>query len=413
MDMLDGERGPGTASSPVNLVDPDLYAAGDPFAVWRWLRENRPVHWHEPTHMPGFWAVSRYDDVRAVLHDPATFSSASGILLRPQAQGVDPGGGRTLALTDPPRHGQLRQVVARWFAAPSVRALEERMRETVRLVLRRAVERETVDFVTDVAARLPLYVICGLLGAAPDDYEQLFVMTSRAFGDEDAVSRSAAHTEILRYFMRLVAERRRTPHDDLVGALVTAAVGDARLTTQEILLSCDNLLVAGTENVRLSASGGMQAFLTEPAQWARLVTNPRLASSAVEEILRYTSPATHIMRTATTATRLGDRPIEAGERVVVWLPSANRDERIFDAPERCDIERSPNRHVALGSGEHFCLGALLARLQLRVLFEELAHSVDVEPDGPPRRLRSIVVNGLAELPVRMTYRAEASGTGPR
>lgn len=389
----------------VDLVDPDLYARGDPFPVWRWLRNNDPVHRHGATHLPPFWAVTRYDDVKAVLRDPSTYSSAGGILLRPEAQGRDPGGGRTFALTDPPRHAVLRRVVEKWFAAPSVRALEQRMRETVRVVIRRAVERETCDFVAEVAARLPLYVICGMMGAPDEDHERLFTLTSRAFGDEAAASRSAAHTEILRYFVKLAAQRTRDPRDDLVSALVTATVDGGRLTTQEVLLNCDNFLVGGTENVRLSASGGMHAFLTRPAQWARLVADPGLAPIAVEEILRYTSPATHLMRTAVTPTRLRDQHIEAGDRVVVWIPSANRDERVFDDAETFDIGQGPQRHLALGSGEHFCIGSLLARSELTVLFEELARAVRIEQAGPAQRLRSIVVNGLAELPVRLSYRS--------
>lgn len=389
----------------VNLVDPDLYAHGDPFPAWRWLRDNEPVHRHQATHLPAFWAVTRYDDVKAVLRDTSAYSSAGGILLRPAAQGTDPGGGRTFALTDPPRHTLMRRVVERWFAAPSVRALEHRMRETVRAVIRRAVEREACDFVAEVAARLPLYVICGIMGAPGEDHERLFALTRRAFGDEAAASRSAAHTEILRYFVKLAAERTREPREDLVSALVTTTVDGRRLTTQEVLLNCDNFLVGGTENVRLSASGGMHAFLARPAQWARLVADPGLAAAAVEEILRYTSPATHLMRTAVTATTLRTQHIEAGDRVVVWLPSANRDERSFEDPETFDIGRRSQRHLALGSGEHFCIGSLLARSELTVLFEELAGAVRVEPDGPVRRLRSIVVNGLAELPVRLSYRS--------
>jgi cytochrome P450 len=401
-----------TGTPAINLVDPDLYAEGDPFAAWSWLRAHDPVHRHAPTHLPAFWALTRYDDVRTVFRDARTFSSAHGILLRPREQGSDPGGGRTLALTDPPRHGQLRRIIEHWFATPSVRGLEDRMRSTVRAVIDRAVEQETCDFVTEIAARLPLYVICGLMGVPAEDHDKLFQLTCRAFGAEEALRRSAAHIEIMRYFVMLAARRARDPRDDLVSALATATIEGTRLSTEDVLLNCDNLLVGGTENVRLTVSGGMHAFLTHPAQWSLLVEDPGLMPGAVEEVLRFTSSATHIMRTATAPVDLRDRRIAAGDQVTLWLPSANRDEAVFEDPDRFDIRRTPNRHLTLGSGEHFCVGSLLARSQLRVLFEELAANVHIEQTGPVRRLRSIVVHGLAELPVRLAYLAR-SGTAHR
>ncbi|WP_282701153.1 cytochrome P450 [Streptomyces sp. CC219B] len=386
----------------INLVDPDLYAYGDPFASWRVLRREDPVYWHRPTDLPGFWALTRYDDIRAVYRDAETFSSANGILLRPESDGPDPGGGRTLALTDPPRHQQIRALVAHWFDTRSVRRLEADMRSTVRDVIMRAAEQETCDFVTEIAARLPLYVICGLMGVPDSERELVFALTKQAFGAQDARSRSVAHQEIMRYFIGLMFERRQNPSDDLVSLLVTGMVDGRPLIDEDVLLNCDNLLVGGTENVRLAVSGGMQAFLEHPDQWRRLGTDPGLLPTAVEEVLRWTSSATHIMRTATRPVELHGRTIEAGDRVTLWNPSANRDERVFDAPDRFDITRRPNRHIALGSGEHFCIGALLARAEMKVLFSELLDCLDtIEPAGPAIRLSSIVVNGLERLPVRM------------
>ncbi|GAA0914191.1 cytochrome P450 [Virgisporangium aurantiacum] len=387
----------------INLVDPDLYEHGDPHAVWRWLRVHDPVHWHPPTHLPGFWAVTTYDNVRAVYRDHARFSSAAGILLRPESHGRDPGGGRTLALTDPPRHGELRAVVDRWFATTSVRAMEPPMRSAAARIVRDAVERGSCDFVFDVAARLPLQVICTLMGVPDSDHEAMFAMTSRAFGAGRAEDRSTAHFEILQYFEALVADRTRRPGDDLVSALVTAMVGGRRLSLDEVLLNCDNLIVGGTENVRLAAAGGMLALMDHPAQWQLLRDEPGLVRGAVEEVLRWTSPATHIMRTATVPVMLDGRRIATGDRVTLWNPSANRDDAVFPGADRFDVRRSPNRHLSLGSGEHLCIGALLARVELRILFEVLAaHVARIEPDGRATRLRSVVVNGLERLPVRLT-----------
>jgi cytochrome P450 len=386
----------------VNLVDPKLYSDGDPYAVWRWLRINDPVHWHQPTELPAFWALTTYEDVRAVYQDPATFSSAQGILLRPKEYGADPGGGRTLALTDPPRHHQLRALVDDWFTVRSVRVLEAEMRTVARDVIGRALEREKCDFVAEIAGRVPLYVIASMMGIPRSDWELIFKLTSSAFGADDATGRSLAHLDILQYFTDLVEIRRKAMSDDLVSALIDGEIDGKKLTLSEILLNCDNLLVGGTENTRIAASGGMLAFIEHPDEWRALAEDPELLNSAVEEVLRWTSTATHIMRTATRPVRIRDRQIAAGDRITLWNPSANRDEDVFAEPDQFNIRRRPNRHLALGSAEHFCLGGMLARVELRLLYQEvLRNTTLVELDGMPVKLSSIVVNGLERLPVRL------------
>jgi cytochrome P450 len=386
----------------INLTDPKLYSHGDAHAVWRWLRRNDPVRWHPPADLPGFWILTRYDDVRAVYRDPDTFSSARGILLRPESHGSDPGGGRTLALTDPPRHRRLRTVVDDWFVLRSVRTLEAEIRDVARVVVMRALERERCDFVTEIAARVPLYVICNMMGVPRDDWERLFTWTNQAFGAADALERRLAHLDILRYFEELLTDRVKCPAGDLVSALATADVDGVKLTQEDILLNCDNLLVGGTENTRIAAAGGMLAFLEHPAQWRALAEDRSLLSTAVEEVLRWTSTATHIMRTATRPVVVRGRKIGAGERVTLWNPSANRDESVFEHPDNFNVRRQPNRHLALGAGEHFCLGGTLARAELRLLYEELLRNTEsIEPDGAPVLLGSIVVNGLERLPVEL------------
>jgi len=380
-----------------------LYSDGDPYAVWQWLRANDPVRWHPPMDLPGFWILTKYDDVRAVYRDPATFSSAGGIILRPEDHGNDPGGGRTLALTDPPRHRQLRAVVDDWFVLRSVRVLEAEMRDAAREVVMRAVEREICDFVTEVAARVPLYVICKMMGVPKEDWEYLFSLTNKAFGASDAMTRSLAHLEILEYFEILLTSRAKSPADDLVSSLVTAKIDGIKLTPDELILNCDNLLVGGTENTRIAAAGGMLAFLRHPAEWQALAATPALLDSAVEEVLRWTSTATHIMRTATRPVVIRDCHIEAGDRVTLWNPSANRDESVFAEADQFSVRRKPNRHLALGAGEHFCLGGTLARAELRLLYDELLrNTARIELDDVPVLLGSIVVNGPERLPVRLT-----------
>jgi cytochrome P450 len=390
----------------INLTDPDLYSHGDPHAAWRWLRENDPVHWHPPSgDFPGFWVLTKYDDVRAVYRDPATFSSAGGILLRPQAYGGDPGGGNTLALTDPPHHRKLRALVDDWFALRSIRALDAEMRDIAGDVVTRALERERCDFVAEIAARVPLYVICKMIGIPKNDWEDLFSLATNSFDAGDPAERRAAHLDILQYFEDLATTREKSPADDLVSVLATAKIDGRKLTADEVILNCDNLLVGGTENSRIAASGGMLAFIQHPDQWQALSTEPELLHTAVEEVLRWTSSATHLMRTATTPVTIRGRRIEAGGRVTLWNPSANRDESVFEDPDCFSVRRKPNRHIALGDGEHFCLGSALGRAELRLLYEELLRRTErIELDDAPVMLSSIIVNGPERLSVRLTPR---------
>jgi cytochrome P450 len=393
----------------IDLVDPALYSDGDPYEVWRWLRANDPVRWHPPGNFPGFWILTKYEDIRAVYRDPAAFSSAGGILLRPEGDGADPGGGRTMALTDPPRHRQLRSLVDEWFAVRAVRGLEPELRSVAHQVVAEAIERERVDFVSRVAARIPLYVICSMMGVPRSDWDYIFELTSQAFSATDIAVQRDAHMNILLYFTDLADARALKPMDDLVSVLATAEIEGSKLTPDELILYCDNLLVGGTENTRIAAAGGMLAFIQNPAQWHALSGQAELMAAAVEEVLRWTSTATHIVRTATRAGVIRGREIAVGDRVTLWNPSANRDEDIFVDPDRFDVRRQPNRHLALGAGEHFCLGSTLARTELLLLYSELLeHTETIEPDGTPVRLGSIVVNGLESLPVRIIAKREAA-----
>jgi cytochrome P450 len=242
-----------------------------------------------------------------------------------------------------------------------------------------------------------------MMGVPKEDWEEMFTLANLAFGADDADERSYAHMDIIRYFAGLLEARTKCPASDLVSALATARIADKNLTTDEILVNCDSLIVAGTETTRLAAAGGMLAFLQHPAEWRAIAEEPTLLPSAIEEVLRWTSTATHLMRTATRPVILRDRHIEAGERVTLWTPSANRDEAVFVDPDQFNIRRQPNRHLSLGAGEHFCLGAALAKAELRILYEELLRSTEhIELDGPPVLLGSIVVNGLQQLPVKMS-----------
>ncbi|MFE4367924.1 cytochrome P450 [Streptomyces sp. NPDC056835] len=386
---------------PEQLLDPEAHASDTAHLVWRLMREHDPVHWQPATELPPFWSLTRYEDIRAVYRDPRTFSSAQGVLLRPERLGDDPGGGLTLALTDPPRHKQMRSLVADRFSTRAVRGLRDYLRATARTLIERAIERGSCDFAHDIAGRLSLHAICRIMGIPEADHENLHVWTNEAF---HAHASLITHPRLMEYFAQFLSATADRPADDLVGDLVHGTVDGEPLTEEELLLNWENIMGA-TENGRLALIGGMLAFLEHPDQWRRLGEDRSLLPGAVEEVLRWTSSATHSMRTATRPHTIRGRRIEAGERVVLWLPSANRDEAVFREPYRFDISRNPNHHIALASGEHFCIGSTLARSEMSILFSELLDMVrTIEPDGPVTRLRSIAVNGPEALPVRVTAR---------
>jgi cytochrome P450 len=385
------------------LVDGATYRDELPLALWRQMREQAPVTWHEPGDFPGFWSVTRYEDVRTVLRDVETFSSAAGILLRPIEQGADPGGGRTMALSDPPRHTVIRGAIAGHFSPRHLRMLQESAATTARSIVRRATAAEKIDFVSDIAAVLPVEIICAFLDLPAEDRPRIVRWTNDAFCAGTARERSIAHMMILDYFTTLAGKRRSEPADDLVSVLATMEIDGHPMPVHEIVLNCDNLLVGGTENTRLAMTGGMAALLEHPEQWELLRTRfDEVADTALDEILRWTSSATHLMRQTTKRTELGGTVIEQGEFVVCWLPSANRDGEQFPDPDVFDIRRSPNRHLALGIGPHYCVGTQLAKLEMRAILRELTEQVaEIVPAGLPEHLDSIVVNGLRALPLTL------------
>ncbi|WP_284581908.1 cytochrome P450 [Streptomyces sp. 2P-4] len=386
------------------LLDGETHRSGDPYALWARLREQEPVLWHGPGEFPGFWSLTRYDEIDEVLRDARTYSSASGILLRPRAQGDDPGGNRTLALSEPERHRVLRGAVAGWFAPRNLRRLSDALDAQAERIVRDAVAAGRTDFVTGIAAVLPVEVVCTFLGIPERDRPDIVEWTTDAFCAGTATERTLAHLQILDYFGELAERRRAQPGDDLVSVLAAVHVDGRPLPVEDVVLNCDNLLVGGTENVRLAMSGGMLALLERPAQWELLRTGfEEVAGTAIEEILRWTSSATHLVRRAARDAVLGGRQVREGDLVVCWLPSANRDPAHFADPDAFDIRRTPNRHLALGAGPHYCVGSQLAKLEIRAVLREFVRQVrGVEPDGPPERLDSVVVGGLRTLPLRLT-----------
>jgi len=408
----DGARGASGVGRPmklehadptdVDLSDPNLYAFGNPHDVFRWLRVHAPVLWNPQSDGPGFWALSKYEDAVRVYIDPVTFSSTRGTQLGGSHARGEPGGGKMLALTDPPRHTEVRKLLSGGFSPRRVEQLEQTVRTVATELLERAVEAGRCEFVAEVAAGLPLSVICALMGVPSEDWDTMSRLASTAFGPTDPLRQSEAHQEILLYYMELVAERRRAPREDVVSVLVQGRVDGAPLSEEEILLNCDNIMLGGTEAVRHTLAAGLLAMIEHPEQWARLKTERGLVATAIEEILRWTTVPLHLLRTATRDVEIRGQLIRLGDAVAVWNLSANRDPEAFASADAFDIGRSPNRHLTLGIGPHFCLGASLARLELGVLFSELLKRVaHAELAGPVERLRSIVIHGIERLPVAL------------
>jgi cytochrome P450 len=403
-----------SATHGIDLSDPDLYATGRPHEAWSRLREHAPVHWNAEADGPGFWAVTTYELATQVYRDAARFSSAQGIVLREDRWAPDPAAGRMLALTDAPRHGKVRAIVNRAFTPRTIARLAVTASSVAQELVAAAVARDACEVVEDVAARLPVAMTCDLMGVPRDDWEHMYHLTRRAFGAGDPAYRTSpsarasaaeAHTEIMVYYGGLAAARRRAPRDDLVSALATGTVDGQRLRMSEILLNCDNLLVAGQETARHAIAGGLLALAAAPEQWHALRGDEHIVPTALEEILRWTSPGMHVLRTATCDVSLGEASVRAGDGVTVWNASANRDPAVFSGPDELDLRRSPNRHLALGVGPHYCLGAALVRLELTAMLgalRALVHQIEVV--GPVTRLRSNLIGGFTSVPMALHAR---------
>jgi cholest-4-en-3-one 26-monooxygenase len=397
------------AAPHIDLYDPGIYERGLPYDSFAYLRREAPVFWNPEPVGPGFWALTKYDDVVAVSRDPVTFSSYVGSAMLDE-QPPDALMQQQLMMLnqDPPDHTRLRSLVNRGFTPRMIGRLEDRVRELCRELVDELAAAGSTDFVHDVAAQLPLIVIADMLGAHETDRDKIFNWSNRMLGFDDPELQTspedgaAAAFEIFAYANELGKERRETPRDDIVTKLLQPDANGDVLTELEFDLFFVLLAVAGNETTRNAASGGMLAFLEHPDQWQRLQSDRTLLNSAVEEVLRWVTPVMEFRRTATRDAEIRGQLIRAGEKVVLFYGSANRDESVFTDPETFDIARDPNPHIAFGGGgPHFCLGTHLARLELRILFETLLdRTPGLELAGPVRRLRSNFINGIKEMAVR-------------
>jgi len=391
----------------INLNDLDQFVPGVPHEVFTELRRHEP-YWQDEPGGPGYWNFTRYDDVVLVNKDNSTFSSARRTALIHEMPEEQLGQQRMMMLNmDPPMHTRYRLLVNKGFTPRMVGQLEENARRMTNQIIDRALGMGEFDFVTDVAAELPLQVIADLMGVPQEDRHKVFDWSNRMIGSEDpeyhgsAEEAQLASMELFAYCHALCEDKKIDPHQDLMSILTSVEIDGERLSELEIDLFFMLLAVAGNETTRNLMAHGMLALLEHPDQYTELVADPSLAPSATEEMLRWGSPVMHFRRTVTKDTDINGFPVKDGDKVVIWYISANRDERVFDDPFEFNIHRTPNPHVAFGGGgPHFCLGANLARLEIKVMFEEVMRRLpNLVQAGPAQRLRSNFINGIKHLPV--------------
>ncbi|MGV9314994.1 cytochrome P450 [Streptomyces sp. NPDC003691] len=393
----------------VDLFDLDLYTSGDPHTVWDVMRAEAPLHHQLLPDGREFWSVTRYDDVCRVLGDHREFTSERGTVVTHLGQD-DVAAGRLMTSTDPPRHTEVRRAVGTRLTARAVAGWEDRIRQAIVRFLAPADDGGIWDL-AEQALRLPAIVTGPLLGIPERDWDELVRLTAMVTAPSDphfrhgseAATLAIAHHELVAYVTAWVGRRRAAGHGDgsLLDHLMTVRAGDAPLTDEEIALDGYSILLGANVTTPHTVSGTVQALTERPEQYDKARADPSLIPNLVEEGLRWTSAACNFMRYAVDDTRIAGGTVPAGGAVVAWIGSANRDERLFPSPHLFDITRAgAKRQIAFGFGPHFCIGAPLARLTLRVFFEELLQRFEsIEPAGEPRHLRSYFIAGLTRFPV--------------
>jgi cytochrome P450 len=388
---------------------------GYPFREWAWLREHDPVRWIEHPDYDPFWAITKHADLIELSKQPEVFQNGPRLAvfsnkIPPPPEAMI----RHLLNMDPPDHGEYRNVASKRFTPRAVQGWREKVERITAEVLDAAAARDGGDFVRDVSAPITIAVIAEMLGVPASDRALLFRWTNEVIAPEDPEFQTAgdpeatlekARTELFQYFDAMSRDRRNRPQDDIVSVVANATVGDAPLQSIELLSYYLLLVVAGNETTRNAMTGGMITFLENPGQWEKLRRHARLLDPAVEEIVRWITPVIQFCRTPTRDYTLRGRTIRAGQSACLFYASANRDEEVFEDPDVFRIDRTPNRHIGFGVGEHVCLGAHLARLELRTAFAALRERLEhAELAGPVERARSSFVGGIKRAPMRWTIR---------
>ncbi len=398
--------------SDIDLTDASVWEQAAPHEWFDRLRSESPVHWHEESDGPGFWALTRHEEVRRVSTAPLEFSSWVGGPLRldPPDDGLEQLRMVIIGM-DPPEHRDFRTIVSKAFTPKMISHLEDSLRAETKSVIDELKGKDRCEFVGDVAARIPMWSISELMGVPPEDRQRLYELSHALIDDQDPEIAPTPETkmegsaEIFAYAIEMAERERANPSGNLTSALLQAEVDGRRLTDMEYTLFFLFLIVAGNETTRTATSHGLLTLLDHPDSLDRLVADPSLMPSAVEEMLRWEPPIHHFRRTATSDTELGGQKIAKGDKVLMWYAGSNRDPSVFADPHTFLIDRSPNPQQSFGIGEHFCLGANLARLSLRILFTELLATIEnIELAAPPRRLHSNLINGVKEMRIRYDVR---------
>jgi cytochrome P450 len=371
--------------------------------VWQAARREHPVAWTTSASYDEFWSVTSHALAREVLQNPRQFASGSGMRLGANTRAVALASGRMLVVTDGADHRRLRAAHSAWLSSTAIDRIGSDIEHDVeKLVTDLVAAGGSFDAVKDLGAVVARQVLARVLGIPHADWAELGRLTDAAYATNVAEEAAEAHGELLMYLNDLLQQRRSNPQDDFVTALAQTTVDGRRLADDEILLNLDGMLTGGLETTPLAVSGALVAFAQDPACWQRLREHPELFNCAVEEMLRWTSPPAHVMRTATADIPLGEAKIRSGDRIVVWIPSANRDEVVFSDAERFVVDRKPNPHLSFGGGPHYCVGAVLARIELRCLLTVLARLISsIAVTGRQERRRSNFLHGfqIAEVTI--------------
>ncbi len=403
-----------------DIASHDTYLSGVPHATFARLRRDEPVSWWDEKDGSGFWAVTSYEDCLRVSQDVDTFTSARGIRLE-EMEPDQLEARRTLMELDPPEHTRQRRLLSRGFTRRTVETYEEAIRALAASVLDQAVPKGEFDFVHDVAVQLPMKMLGQLMGTPDEDGDMLVEWGDSMLGNTDPEYtefvvdqadtedyrmlpfRSPTALKVFRYAETMAADRRANPKDDIITKLLAPTIDGEPLSDVEFKNFFTLLVAAGNDTTRYSMAHGMWVMANHPTLWEHWRAEPGLTESAVEEILRTGTVTMHFRRTATRDTELGGRRIKAGDKVLMWYISADHDDAAFHHPYSFDLAREPNDQMAFGrNGPHLCLGAWLARMELRVVFEELMKRVDrIEPAGPIVRLRSNFMSGIKHMPIRV------------
>jgi cytochrome P450 len=389
----------------IDLLDPQSFAAGHPHAQYRWLRENAPVFWHEEPNGPGFWAVTCYKDVYDVDRNFQAFSSEPTIMIQDPLQDLPFGGYKMMLMMDPPQHTAYRRLIRNAFTQGPARDMVPWMQRLAREIVDAVIARGECDFVSEVAGEMPSLVIAELLGLPRDDGRELYKLTEIIHTSPEALPPGAGGEAVMKMFQYgqgVIAAKRAKPGNDLATKLLEAEVDGKRLEDIEFLLFFLLLVDAGGDTTRNLLSAGLVALLENPEQFAWLKADPATrVASAREELLRWTSPVIYMRRTAKHDVELGGEKIREGQKVVMYFGAANRDPAKFDRPNTLDLARTPNEHIAFGTGPHGCLGQHIARVEIdAILIEVLSRMDDLALTAEPEWLPSNFISGPKTMRVR-------------